>query len=369
MKDQETYLCIDTSIFDRYKCDTSHPVFQSLASFNGSPKTIIQPCVFHDEWSRHLTEKTEQAKKTVATALQDASRYLSKGETDITVARSVLASNKPEHASKKNLSNWYDQCAVEQLSCANYNDMNSLLEMYNDSLPPFKKAKGKKAEFPDAIGLIAINEFCKENGGKAIVVTRDETWLEVDKTLPSIIVLNSLPEAIERLNPSGAKSELANNVAQILNTGGDILNNIESYITENLNNEATYIEVYSDSGAHCEPDEAELTLSHISPPNGEERYEVHLLDGEEDTFTFSTNIELTFSASGTVQLSAWDSIDKEYIPLEREHVTLSDIKWEAEITFVATVDRSSLDVLEITDISTSDFPSGTFDNNYDLYDY
>lgn len=72
----------------------------------------------------------------------------------------------------------------------------TLLEMYFGRKEPFGQGK-KKSEFPDAISMLALQNWCETNGETIYVVSNDDDVVSAAEVFPTCFPVNGLAEFLE----------------------------------------------------------------------------------------------------------------------------------------------------------------------------
>lgn len=115
--------------------------------------------------------------------------------------------------------------------------LGAVLKTYFESKLPFEDKTSKKSEFPDAIALQMLMDWCEENGSSAYVVSADQgvkdACLETDCLLP----LDTLSDLIREMNlgtedDNALKRVLTEHNAELAEEIADRLMEVEPYLAD-----------------------------------------------------------------------------------------------------------------------------------------
>src|SRR5690606_34157097 len=80
---------------------------------------------------------------------------------------------------------------------ANEVHISSIVDHYFKNSPPFSKEGKKKYEFPDAIALMSIENWARNNDRKILAISDDQDWMNYSETSERISVEKDLAIALE----------------------------------------------------------------------------------------------------------------------------------------------------------------------------
>lgn len=75
--------------------------------------------------------------------------------------------------------------------------LRELRDRYFTPLAPFTERDGKKSEFPDAIALMALEHFAREQQSMVLAVSRNGDWHDFAVPSAHIIVVDDLAKMLE----------------------------------------------------------------------------------------------------------------------------------------------------------------------------
>lgn len=192
--------------------------------------------------------------------------------------------------------------------------VTDLMTRYFQNLPPFSNGK-KKAEFPDAVSLLSLEAWAKENNAKILAISGDGDWVSFAEASDYIDIVPDVPTALNRLNGQA-------NHARIL--AGEFIDKVDARTDENLYN-STFLEISSaldnvsftaegDSYHHVEGEEAYVTLEAFKFMNPG-AFDLIFSDEPNKKLVISVNARLFVEAEASFFFSAYDTIDHDYVSL------------------------------------------------------
>lgn len=194
-------ITVDTNIFESQQFNFDEGILQSLKQFSRfkSFDFVVSEIVFN-EIEQHLLGSIKSAHLAYCKALGDYVFYgLEKTKTKQDIKELKKKDLLPFVRAK--LSNFKSETALKIISCDNI-EMSSLMEMYFNTQAPFENNQNKKNEFPDAVALISIENWAKENNKKVLVVSKDNGWKNFCTSSEKLTYIDSLDKALSIANKS-----------------------------------------------------------------------------------------------------------------------------------------------------------------------
>jgi len=267
------------------------------------------------EIHKALTEKAKSPQDSLAKAIKSGSAN-GQIETDqLNALKSVQNAMIPpsDHATKQ-LTEFLAKSGAEVVA-ADRAEIKSILGKYFKNEPPFG-GKGKKSEFPDAIALISLESWAKENGKKILAVSKDNDWATFAKGCEHIDVVEDLAKAMALLNVLAEETiPKAKAVLDAIKAGdSDTISMLQAPLEFAVESEYPYLEFDGPM-----PGEQEgISLSLVS-------YEIEGLDDSSTeidivrvgnrTFAFRVPVLITANVYAEISFSIRDSIDRDYVPM------------------------------------------------------
>ena len=204
------HIFLDTTVFDQNSHNYSSTAFQRLAALvNGNRIKIYITNITQREIESHIKKHVEAAQLSIKAVLNGHRFLKSIRHPSIEAVNNGLDVEEVTNALLKQFRDWLSEMSVTVLPIGRVS-VEEIFERYFESSPPFESKEKKKAEFPDAFALAALEGWCQEHGAKMYVISGDggmSAACEASRTLKSI---KSLPEFLDLLTQGEKLAELAN---------------------------------------------------------------------------------------------------------------------------------------------------------------
>jgi hypothetical protein len=184
-----------------------------LMQFKESPVIVLQTDIVHNEAIKHIGQEISNARASISKALRSANKKLMVSDLDIGKAKALLTvTGNDDSIAEAKLNQYYDAIGATVISSSDYVDLSALLRKYFDTEAPFESGKDKKNEFPDAIALLSLEGWAKENDINVIAVSQDRGWRNFSESSQRITLVSDLSEALEKFQPH---SKVASIIAKL----------------------------------------------------------------------------------------------------------------------------------------------------------
>jgi PIN domain-containing protein len=311
-------LTIDTNILRESGYKFSSGLLHQLEQFKGSSLKIVQSDIVHQEATRHISSEILKTQKNISSALKSAPKHLGIPERRIQFCHDYLELTiDAKKTAEKRLTNFYKRIGATLLNSADYLDSTKLIQSYFKTESPFEEKQDKKNEFPDAIALISLEEWAKREEIQILAVSNDKGWKAYCENSENISLATSLPESFKKLIPAHI---ITQEIITAINTSvesGDsnpILDSIAGPLEDIIAN--TFPEIDASSSYYYEDDESYLEyVSHKLAHNGDNGIELNPILVQEEEIILQLSAEITFNAYTSFYFYAYDSIDKDNIPI------------------------------------------------------
>jgi len=215
--------------------------------------------------------------------------------------------------------------------------IDAVFDKYFDKEPPFGDGK-KKAEFPDAFTIAALEDWCEENNEKMYVASADTDLKNHCETSDSLITLNKLAEFISLIEFHD--KVLAPSVMKLLDRKQDT---IKEAISESFCEQGFWID-------DQDGDVNEVRVNDI------EVEEILLLEVDKNTAVIQVEVKTNFSADLTyddLDTASYDSEDKVLIPWQTIDKTVDqDVEYTAILRISHDVDTPDYLKIHAVEIDT-----------------
>lgn len=236
--------------------------------------------------------------------------------------------------------------------------LDEIIKKYFSAEAPFAPAGSKKNEFPDAIALMSLESWAKENQTKILAVSKDGDWKRFSDGSDFIDVVEDLAEAIATFQPHSAAMEFCTRIAGTLPSGepSDLYKMINQYVSDAVGE----MDLYPDASSQFfyEPDYVEVVLDEFEFLVDEEGNALlQPVQGQNGTLIVEAKIMITATASTSFALTVRDSIDKDYVPIGSASAS-TELQFESEIllTFEGNFEEHQEDI-DLTDFELLSCPS------------
>lgn len=242
---------------------------------------------------------------------------------------SSLETDGVYESAKKAFNDFLDDCNAEFAPLSEV-DIEVILNDYFDRKPPFGEGK-KKAEFPDAISLAAVEEYIQDEG--AYIVSEDEDLKKYCEIRESLHQVDTLEKFLDIYNSHG------NSLSKAISL---FVENHQEEIKLQIENLLEGAGAYNDSS--WENSEIEsfkvINISDLDPS---------VISIEDDTCILTSDISVDFevTASGPDFTNGyWDGEDKVMIPMD----STQNVEVEEKNFLVEVEMQFSIDGDEITNV-------------------
>ncbi len=204
------HIFLDTTVFDQNSHNYSSTAFQRLAALvNENRIKIYITKITQREIESHIKKHVEAAQLSIMTALNSHRFLKSVRHLSIDAVNKGLDVEEVTKTLLKQFRDWLSEMSVTVLPVERVS-VEEIFDRYFDSNPPFEAKEKKKAEFPDAFALAALEGWCQEHGAKMYIISSDggmSAACEASRALKSV---KSLPEFLDLISQGEKLAEFAN---------------------------------------------------------------------------------------------------------------------------------------------------------------
>lgn len=354
MTEKFTAILLDTSIYDQYGLKLEKGLLGKLSQFSRTSTTFLIPDVIYNEVKSHLERKIRTSRGSLEKALEEAGDHLFFDGSELNDAKKTLIESKEvEGLGKSRLERFVAVTDAEVLTTGDYVSVPDLLKRYFSSEAPFADTGKKKNEFPDAITLMAVQAWAKENDENVLAVARDEDWQRFCIDADNLHFESDLSKALAYFNEETAPYELVDNLQKALDEG---------QADKFLHDVAVHLESTFDGFSPEQEADSYLYWESDGCSGGFEDFEFSdnhftVIDKDEDWVVLEADAEISLYAEGDFSLSVYDSFDK-------DHVYIGEVTKRAEETYTSRIlitisgDLSGpIDDLTIEDVEVIERPT------------
>lgn len=334
-------ILIDAEVFIRNGLRLEKGLLRKLYQFKKSPVTFLFPDVIKNE--------VKNSRAALEKSLNDAGDHLFFEGSDLNDAKQILIdSQEIEGLAESRLANFIAETGALVLDCGKYVSVKDLLCRYFSASPPFAKKGKKKHEFPDAIALMAVEAWAKENDVVVLAVTKDGDWKQYCDCSEKIDYREEIADALAIFNSTNAPYALLLNLEKALVDGEatHFLAGIELQLEYALSDLTPAQE--AESSFSWEPEGCYGSFKEFYLVNDNFR----IIDQGEDWVVLEAIAVITIEAEGEFSFSVYDSIDKDDVYLGSLIAkTTEEFESEILITVVGNlegpIEELSIDEVEV----------------------
>lgn len=234
-------------------------------------------------------------------------------EHKLTLTTLLAVMSTPEEHAKNQLKAFVTSTGALMVP-ADKAPMNLILGAYFSKAPPFSN-KGKKSEFPDAISLLSIEAWAKEEGKKVLAVSNDGDWKAFAEKSTWIDCIDNLGTALAVLTAAAdsAKADAKAVLASLADgTAASSKTLLENELSHSIELETPYVEFSSSMEAEDEGASLSLIAYAFSESN---LTEVDIVRVRSSGFVMRVPVEIKARAFADISFFSYDSVDKDYMSL------------------------------------------------------
>ncbi|OOE35981.1 hypothetical protein BZG04_07645 [Salinivibrio kushneri] len=370
MEDKEYgAILVDTTIFDGNGLRLESGLLSKLKQFSESPIDFLVPDVIKNEIRSHLDKKIKVSRNALEKAINDASDHVFfEGSVLNDAKRLIVDSEEIEGLANSRLKSFLVSTGALEIDCDDFISVAELLQKYFANEAPFSETGKKKNEFPDAIILMAIEEWAEQEGKSVLAVAKDKDWERYCSTSKNIDHIEDFSKGLSFFNTATAPYALLENLKVALESSQatNFLTLVENGLETSLSGFTPDQE--ADSQFYWEPEGSNGWFkSFVFTDN-----EFFVIDTDEDWVVIEAWAEITVEAEGEFSLAVHDSIDRDYVNLGSV-TAAAETEFQSQILITISgnlsgdVNELEVDDIEIVDpIGTIDF--GTLELDYGEYE-
>lgn len=330
---------IDASIFIGQNYNYKSTVFENIVRLaKASQAKVFLTDITIREIRAHI-------EKDVSKAIQASSKF----KKDAKVLRNIkgtpfeeifqeIDETKVIESLNNQLEEFLNEGNINILSISEVS-IDAVFDRYFEKKPPFGDGK-KKAEFPDAFTLEALESWCKKNDGRMYVVSTDQDLRDHCDASETLIMLSKLAEFIS-----------------IVEFHDEILApSVLSLVERKCESIADAIsESFCDEGFWIDDQEGDVNEVRV---NDIEIQEILILEVDHNSAVVHLDVKTNFSADLTyddLETATYDSEDKVLIPWRKIDKTVEhDLEYTAIIHISHDVNNPDYLDIEEVDIDTEE---------------
>lgn len=211
-----TAISIDTTTFDGFHCNLEYKGLVALEQFKGSDIRLILTPVTVGEVKRHIGNSIAESAEKARAGINQLQRSLRSKAVLADLLDRVGANVDPVAKASEMTAAFIAMVGADIIG--QEASSRELLERFFDVQPPFGTSKDKKSEFPDAIALISLREWARENKTQVLVVSNDGDWQTFADQSAELVCVKRLPEALNLFHAN--ESVIASRISNVMRRNG-----------------------------------------------------------------------------------------------------------------------------------------------------
>ncbi len=308
-------ITLDTNIFDQNGLRLESGLLAELNQFkNGTAQFILSEVVVK-EVVRHIEEKCKKAAEGLDASVRKAKENHVVPSDIIAIFEAIINdAEDTKNITEKRFNAFQEKTGLEIIPATTTN-MDAVLKRYFETAAPFEPTGNKKAEFPDAIALLSLEQWAVTNRQKTLIISDDAGWANFAKDSEWLDVEKDLASALAKFQEHKIKVEnfISELVRDVEAGTAEISQSINDHIADAL--ESLDIEVDGHSHHRWEQGHSQLTYQDYRFVTVNDQYQTKLVKANSEQIVFSSKVHIKAQVDCEFYIYAWDSIDKEEINL------------------------------------------------------
>lgn len=320
-------LLIDTSIFDGNGLRLEKGLLGKLTQFKRSPVVFLLPDVIFGEVETHLEQKIKASRSALEKSINEAGDHLFFDGSTLNEAKALLLESKEiEGLAETRLNNFIENTGAVVLECGNHLSVSSLLKKYFSNEAPFSESGKKKNEFPDAIVLMAVDEWARNNNKLVLAIAKDDDWRKYCESSENIDCIGELSDGLAMFNKANAPYAFLSKLESALDdeTAQPFLDGVAAKLKSELDEFTP--DQDAESYLYWEPEGSNGWFKSFYLTSNELR----IIESDEEYIVLECKAAITVVAEGEFSLSVHDSIDRDYVHIDSVTATAEE-EFESEI--------------------------------------
>ena len=290
-----TAITLDTCIFVKKHFNFESGLLQAVKKTQIKP--IISEIVFH-EVSKQIREKHTEYNKKVDSLLSHNRRWHSFTQDEQEKIKSHISISEDFNPIQK----WEEYSENYKIIESNNYERTRLTKSYFNFTPPFNESKNK-SEFPDAIALLSLEAWAKENGAIILAISNDSGWLNFSEQSKYIDVISDLEIGLTQINDLMQEIEdwILGFTSQITSTDSlAVWSDINTFLTEKIEIHPAEVD---ENGTECsleevkgEVEELDYLENSLSFSNDKDELDISIIVYDPSITIFTVNAHIEISA-------------------------------------------------------------------------
>ena len=344
-------ITVDTSIFEKYGLVLNKGLLDKLSQFGDGPAQFVLSEIVLRELTSHLISKSSETKNALGGVITRLRNFNLLSTDQLEIIRAIDTSLvELEELSNSTVKKFCNKCGVEVI-LAEETDIKQLVQSYFTSSPPFEKDGKKKAEFPDAIALLSLENWADQNDKKILAITNDNDWHRYAESSRRIDADKDLASALAKFQEHTEEAEQF--IATLIQDTDDTIG-LEFYqqVSSSLETEIDRLNIYAEASSSYIFEEEYPYISLVEYSLQEDNIQV--IQTARDFIVVRIGVQVEAKAHCDFSFSVKDGIDKDYVSIGSSSVE-TEVDFEASLLITIAGDISgntneiALDEIELVD--------------------
>jgi hypothetical protein len=301
---------VDTSVIDAYGRNLTSQPLLGLRQFHHSGRTFVLSDMVVGEVERHQRTEAADAQLGLHTAVRRIQRHWHR-HTDVAAVEAALGIEcTPAEFATRYLDDYVKATGAVIIGADDRITHAEVRRRYFDSARPFSTKKAKKDEFPDALALLSLEHWARQNNTKMLVISQDGDWKAFCEQSQWLICIDKLDVALGFFNRDPG-FVVAKAIAMLFEEKAPKFREmVEKAVWGFLENFEPEIE--ASAAADYEVDVIEpilhsWELHRFTPPT--------IIESDDDAVVFSAKVDVEAAFQATFRFEVWDGVDRDHVSL------------------------------------------------------
>lgn len=209
-------ISVDTCIYQQHGFRLESGQLRHLEQFSDTPGVVVMSDVVQHEVLAHMVAEAVKAKSKLKGALNDVRDHWPTAAGAPTPS-DILGTETAEVLTAVRLDAFLCRCGGEVINASVRVDIADLMKRYFQPSLPFERSGDKKHEFPDAVALMALENWAEEHNKPILLVSNDRGWQAFAEVSNRLSCVADLDEALELFQKRDAtRTQLVDHVTALL---------------------------------------------------------------------------------------------------------------------------------------------------------
>lgn len=311
-------ISLDTCIFTEAGYRLEGGIFKPLEQFKDNAFSLIFSEITISEVLQHMSRQAEDDKTALISKLRSFGKsWLLPQDEQVRTLEPLIGGRTGREIAVKRITDFAARCGFVLVRAKTTLDIDALLKGYFRTKAPFENAADKKSEFPDAIALLSLQGWARQNNTTVLFVTKDKGCQKFCSEADGLVAIDELDDALALIQERQQylTQELCKKVEQKFTQDGgeEFLENLRDAIDSQIWDIDWIPEV--ESADYYEPEmqsvevlSADLAWSGVGP-------KLRVVEFTGNELVVQANISIEIDATCNFSFSTKDAIDGDMVKI------------------------------------------------------